>query len=131
MTTIQAIDLLKGLEQSLDDYCELNDEGKTAFRMGIIALELFGNAEQLSSVQPEQKWIPCSERLPEVSDYYLIQHPRRICPDEMAVAFYSVEEAELDKNYTWEFKPFADCEEVIAWMPLPKPYKESEKNHEG
>ena len=53
MTNIQAIDLLKGLEQSLDDYCELNDEGKTAFRMGTTALELFGNSEQLPSVQPE------------------------------------------------------------------------------
>lgn len=53
MTNIQAINLLKGLEQSLDDYCELNDEGKTAFRMAIAALELFGNAEQLPSAQPE------------------------------------------------------------------------------
>ena len=53
MTNLQAIDLLKGLEQSLDDYCELNDEGKTAFRMAITALELFGNAEQLPSAQPE------------------------------------------------------------------------------
>lgn len=53
MTNLQAIDLLKGLEQSLDDYCELNDEGKTAFRMAITALELFGNSEQLPSAQPE------------------------------------------------------------------------------
>jgi len=53
MNNQQAINLLKNLEQSLDDYCELNDEGKTAFRMGITALELFGNAEQLPSAQPE------------------------------------------------------------------------------
>lgn len=53
MTNLQAIDLLKGLEQSLDDYCGLNDEGKTAFGMAITALELFGNAEQLPSVQPQ------------------------------------------------------------------------------
>ena len=53
MNSQQAINLLKGLEQSLDDYCELNDEGKTAFRMAITALELFGNAEQLPSAQPE------------------------------------------------------------------------------
>ncbi len=53
MTNQQAINLLKNLEQSLDDYCELNDEGKTAFRMAITALELFGNAEQLPSAQLE------------------------------------------------------------------------------
>ena len=55
MNNQQAINLLKGLEQSLDDYCELNDEGKTAFRMAITALELFGNSEQLPSAQPERK----------------------------------------------------------------------------
>lgn len=48
-----AITLLKDLEQSLDDYCELNDEGKTAFSMAITALELFGISEQLPSVHPE------------------------------------------------------------------------------
>ena len=53
MTSRQAINLLKGLEQSLDDYCELNDEGKAAFRMAITALELFGNSEQLPSAQLE------------------------------------------------------------------------------
>ena len=61
MNNQQAINLLKGLEKNLDDYCELNDEGKTAFGMAITALELFGNSEQLPSVQPEHKtgqWIP-------------------------------------------------------------------------
>ena len=51
MTNQQAISLLKGLEQSLDDYCELNDEGKAAFCMAVTALELFGNSEQLQSAQ--------------------------------------------------------------------------------
>ena len=53
MTNIQAADLLKGLEQCLNDYCELNDEGKTAFHMAIAALESFGISEQLPSAQPE------------------------------------------------------------------------------
>ena len=59
MNSRQAINLLKGLEQSLDDYCELNDEGKAAFRMAIEALELFGNAEQLPSAQPEEDCDTC------------------------------------------------------------------------
>ena len=50
MNNQQAINLLKDLEKSLDDYCELNDEGKTAFGMAITALELFGNSEQLPSI---------------------------------------------------------------------------------
>ena len=53
MNNQQAINLLKGLEKNLDDYCELNDEGKTAFGMAITALELFGNSEQLPSIQPD------------------------------------------------------------------------------
>ena len=58
MTSQVAITLLKSLEQSLDSYCELNDEGKTAFSMAISALELFGNSEQLPSVQLRKgKWI--------------------------------------------------------------------------
>ena len=55
MNSRQAINLLKGLEQSLDDYCELNDEGKATFCMAITALELFGNAEELPSAQPEKE----------------------------------------------------------------------------
>ena len=51
MTIIHAINLLKGLEQSLDDYCELNDEGKTAFNMAITAL-----SEQLASKQDKYEY---------------------------------------------------------------------------
>ena len=83
------------------------------------------------SVTPQPtRWIPVSERMPEKTDYYLIQYSREVCPDEMAVAFYSVEEAEVDSNYTWEFKPIADCKEVIAWMPLPQPYKAESEDKE-
>lgn len=38
MSNQEAIALLRNLEDSLDAYCELNEEGKTAFRMAIEAL---------------------------------------------------------------------------------------------
>jgi len=38
MSNQEAIALLRNLEDSLDSYCELNEEGKTAFRMAIEAL---------------------------------------------------------------------------------------------
>ena len=76
MTSQVAITLLNSLEQSLDSYCELNDEGKTAFSMAISALELFGNSEQLELMQNRKRghwihieqepevilaWMPCPE----------------------------------------------------------------------
>lgn len=38
MNNQEAITLLRNLEDSLDSYCGLNEEGKTAFRMAIEAL---------------------------------------------------------------------------------------------
>lgn len=53
MNNQEAINLLKDLEQRLDDYYGLNDEGTAAFGMAITALELFGNSEQLPSARPD------------------------------------------------------------------------------
>lgn len=116
MNNQQAINLLKGLEQSLDDYCELNDEGKTAFGMAITALELFGNSERLPSAQPG--WIPCSERLPEEETDVLVCNANGDI--QISRGSYSTEMRDYFIWYTtgWRF------EKVIAWMPLPEAYQE-------
>lgn len=112
MTNIQAIDLLKGLEQSLDDYCELNDEGKATFRMAITALELFGNAKQLPSAQ---QWIPVSERLPEDSGWYIVTKNLAYDTTWVGLEWYNHENG-------WKY----DDGKCIAWMPLPKSYRGDE-----
>ena len=45
MSNQEAIALLRNLEDALESYCELNEEGKTAFRMAIEA-QPFGKSEQ-------------------------------------------------------------------------------------
>lgn len=83
-------------------------------------------------LEKEPRWTPVNEGMPKVTDYYLIQCSREVCADEMAVAYYSVEEKESDPDYTWEFKPICgEYKKVIAWMPLPRKYKpESEAQNE-
>ena len=58
MNNQEAIALLGNLEDSLDSYCELNEDGKKAFHMAIESLELFGNSEQLPSAHPTQTNTP-------------------------------------------------------------------------
>ena len=69
----------------------------------------------------EPKWIPVSERLPkageyvgDVDKYYLVQNEY----GDMMVARYTHSEY---WEQIYQVNPIAD--EIVAWMPLPEPYK--------
>lgn len=75
----------------------------------------------------DDKWIPCSERLPEVhrvemeqDEFFMISNPVLITDGkQMCVTQYEYDDEER--------KGWLDCydeelEEIIAWMPLPEPY---------
>lgn len=78
----------------------LSDIHRQALEVGIMAIKA------LSSSENPNKWIPVSERLPEKDDLYLI------CFDD----------GEYDLVYFC--KGFFSRSGVIAWMPLPDPYKQ-------
>ena len=60
--------------------------------------------------QSEQRWIPCSDRLPEERGFYLTT-----TKDKAVYCDY------------WNEDNFDRTEMVIAWMPLPEPYKGDDK----
>ena len=68
--------------------------------------------DELPSVQPEQRWIPCSERLPEEGEVVLTQAKFK---DDVKMAVSS----RIDYNY-WTGWGTRDIN-IIAWMPLPEP----------
>ena len=81
------------------------------------------------------EWIPCSERLPEMhredmeaeGEYYMISNPVIVTDgQQIYIAEY---EADMDYRYGWHSLDGEDYDNIIAWMPLPEPYrpeKESE-----
>ena len=82
----------------------------------------------LPSAQPEQRWIPCSERLPdhpENDDYYLvtIQCEHYDGWDDYVTGF-----AEWTKRGWEELSCYIGQIKVVAWMPLPEPYKGGEQD---
>ncbi|HAE24233.1 MAG TPA: hypothetical protein DCG33_02735 [Prevotellaceae bacterium] len=72
----------------------------------------------LPSAQPEQQWIPCSERLPEKNVWVLVTFM-------MANGEVDIDIMRINRwDSAWETRDFdmAYRETVVAWMPLPEPY---------
>ena len=71
--------------------------------------KLWKNAYERGKADRPQEWIPCSEKLPENGHYYLW------CSDMGSV----------QRDYYWD--GFENGRKygynIVAWMPLPKPWK--------
>ena len=72
-----------------------------------------------------QQWIPCSERLPEKDGYYLATCDGEICGEDQP--FTGLAEYE---NRKW-VDDEDDYQCVLAWMPLPEPWKGEEDDSKG
>ena len=70
--------------------------------------------------RPTGEWIPVSERLPEFGDEVLTYSNSGF-----------IEKQRLENPYYkhWENQEnaWSEFDEVIAWMPMPKPYKKGEE----
>lgn len=74
-----------------------------------------GEGELIAQPERTGRWIPCSERMPDKGGYYL----------------WSAKGGEVKKDFYWEGhwdKAEKYGYEVIAWMPLPEPYKGGEQD---
>ena len=74
----------------------------------------------LEDVEPVQKWIPCSERLPDKNGSYIAQVEES---DGTAVlSFIVIDHCNEDGTWLHDFKGKKNYRKTIAWMPLPEPY---------
>lgn len=82
--------------------------------------------KELKQRRAEQRWIPVSERMPE-DEYVLISKiPSKISGSKWSVAI-AIRTADLrSRKIQWRDSGFGVIQDnkVLAWMPLPGPYKE-------
>lgn len=118
------------LQNHTNDYSE---ESHTAMMMAIKAL---------SSSEKPNKWIPVWERLPEERGVYLVTQKaifpghvfRRIvgyAPNLHDVDEYDFADKKRPGWYEYDSEwGYRELDDVIAWMPLPEPYKAESEDTE-
>lgn len=70
------------------------------------------------------QWIPCSERLPKCNGCYLVWRPHFFGGEigMPAICYFDGQDTWHD-SYGVDFTRILNAKDVIAWMPLPEPYK--------
>lgn len=117
------------LEKILEEISKVEKEYVTGHKV-LFALCATGMATEISSIirshmddVKNDGWIPVSERLPEESDYYMacIYNDEVDDYDFRKTWFAHADDYDMDES---EWRELYDFERVIAWQPLPEPYKE-------
>lgn len=106
--TRKEIEELRGLAASMGLYDDENP-----YKRAVI----LGKAIQ--ELKQEPRWISVKERLPEEHHAVLVYCTER----KNAYCAY------LEENQWWIFGAYREkiTEEIVAWMPLPEPYREVEE----
>ena len=92
-------------------------ERQTQYKAGLPGSALDIVKILLADMEEDEKehgWIPVSERLPEDGTYITTLDGELVGQEEPLTGMCGIE------NGKWE-----DEDSVIAWMPLPEPYKEN------
>lgn len=126
----------KKMQIVIDNYfkseCDVNTSIRQAFEKGFKI-----GVKKGSSAQPGQRWIPCSERLPEEKDAGIL---KKLGTEKRSEYVLGTVEARgermtatvctYDGKWNWNMKYAFPDFKVVAWQPLPEPYQEGEQDEE-
>ena len=110
------------VDKAIRSICDLCGEDKknNGVMCGACNLDSFiREFDDIPSAEPERKWIPVSEALPEDMDRLLATIVRPNGEKRVRSGHYYKGLFSMDNGDTWK----ETDKGLLAWMPLPEPYE--------
>ena len=119
-------DAIDRINEYIEEYSEIDSDGNHSEKWCAMQ-EAKMIIENMPSAQPEQRWIPCDERLPE-ENHWLGGSGKQFSDEVLVnVVNYDDEDMWVYISQTidgmWALELPRHCE-ITAWCELPEPYKE-------
>ena len=104
-----------------------------ALRVGQYIKDVKDGIRNLPAIEPRRgRWIPVTERLPEENGMYLVTMTEKAKAEELGFDLDEIEVSKMRYNSNgWQLPRHIPSwinevvkDEVIAWMPVPEPYRE-------
>ena len=133
--TTKYIEIDRAIETALLLLEEGEDEQTLAYNAALVAF--IKNMENVPAADVAPRWIPVTERLPEEDKEVLISYRykegegntshSKIDITSYGQMYFGGNKVGRVKHWRAPFEYFESNYEVIAWMPLPTPYKGGEE----
>ena len=128
---MRAIDgdiLEKKLKDAIDMCMSIDTSGLSELKA------VLEDVEEMPTIDPEPHWIPCSEKLPEANGRYLVTRGLVAAGalwNRVYIANYSNLMGIKSVKIWWQGNvgksDFERLDDVLAWMPLPEPYRKENR----
>lgn len=127
---IDILDVYAELLRRVLDDTDIVGAKRTKYEWGLGLIEsCIADVKGLSFVQPKQRLIPCSEKLPKDRRQVLV-YARNV--GYVLAKYDEMREADGTYKKQWvtfdAWKPYYTIKEVIAWMPVPVPEPYAERS---
>lgn len=116
---------IKHWDAKTDEYTLKADERNMTSCNGI-AIGLRMAVETIESQPKTGEWVPVSERLPEEYGSYLIAWHhinKELKAQQNGKHYYEICEYSPDEGWLSYYEQSPEGYEVVAWQPLPEPYR--------
>ena len=118
------------LMETINSHCYPVQHDMTSIEPGMTRIGILQAIQEQPTIKPGPQWIPVSERLPEEDGIYIVDDRRHGKSWVHTVGYMKRSNSWCEQHgiyYDDKYGRYDEQDKIVAWMPLPEPYREEDR----